>query len=375
MIQVGVTLGVEEEFHILNPETGRLAPGSRQIMEEAPVEAAERASTTQMEFQRSMIETATPICGSLDELRSALTASRRALIASADRLGLWIAAAGTVPDSGIANAPVYPDDRYRRISDEYRQLATEQQVCACQVQVGVPDRDLAIRLIPRVRGWLPTLLALSAGSPFFQFNDTGYASYRSIVISRWPTAGPMPIFADFADYRQRVDRLIEAGVIGDYGMIYYDVRPSHRYPTLEIRIADACPLLDDVMVISALARALVVTAAAEEHAGAPPAAVTDELVRGATWRAARYGLRGQLVDAVAGESVSAADLVRRLVRHVGDALDSHGDTDLVIAGVDALQRRSSSAERQRRVLNQGCGMAGVVAAVVAETRGGLSLEL
>ncbi|MBB5867628.1 carboxylate-amine ligase [Allocatelliglobosispora scoriae] len=373
MDQVGMTVGVEEEFHILNPETGRLAPASRQIMEEAPVEAAERVNTAQQEFKRSMIETATPICETIDEVRSALIASRSSLISSADRLGLWIAAAGTVPDSGISNAPVYPDDRYRRISDEYRQLATEQQVCACQVQVGVPDRDLAIRLIPRLRGWLPPLLALTAGSPFFQSNDTGYASYRSIVVSRWPTAGPMPVFKDYADYRLRVDRLIEAGVIGDYGMIYYDVRPSHRYPTLEIRIADACPSLEDVVLVSALARALVVTAAAEEAAGKAPAAVTDELVRGATWRAARSGLRGQLVDPVAGESVSAPDLVRRLVKHVGDALDEMGDRDYVVGAVDALLRRGSSAQRQRRALGQGAGMTGVVAAVVAETREGLTL--
>ena len=117
----------------------------------------------------------------------------------------------------------------------------EQQVCACQVQVGVPDRDLAVRVCRRVRAWLPVLLALSASSPMFRGADTGYASYRTIAISRWPTVGPPPDFDTAAEYDESVSTLVDTGVISDAGMIYYDARPSARYPTVEIRIADACP--------------------------------------------------------------------------------------------------------------------------------------
>ncbi|MEV6969878.1 glutamate--cysteine ligase [Hamadaea sp. NPDC051192] len=363
---VGLTFGVEEEFHLLNPATGRLAPGARQLL--SAFGAHDVFGLPNQEFQQAMVETATPVCHDLDELRQALIATRTTLIQAGDRVGLWIAAAGTVPDCGIVTAPVYPDERYRRISDEYRRLAVEQQVCACQVQVGVPDEDLAFHLIRRIRGWLPVLLALSGGSPYFQNQDTGYASYRAVVLSRWPTSGPMPLFADRTDYHRRVDKLITAGVIGDYGMIYYDVRPSQRYPTLEIRIADACPMLDDVLLIAALARALVVTAADEEERGEPIPDVADELLRGATWRAARSGLRGKLVDAVAGDAVASKDLVRRFIRHVRPALEASGDDAYVDEALLELAKRGTSAERQRRALSAGKGMHKVTASIVAETR-------
>ena len=232
----------------------------------------------------------------------------------------------------------------------------------------MPDPDLAVRLVQRIRGWLPTLLALTAGSPFFQHVDTGYDSYRAIVVARWPTAGPPPVFTDHAGYRQAVERLIHAGVIDDPGMIYYDVRPSMRYPTLEFRIADACPRVDDAALLAGLARALVVTAAAEDLAGAPPEAVPEELLRGATWRAARSGLRGRLIDPVAGEAVRAPDLVRRLLTRIRPAAELTGDWAYLSEGVDALLRRGTSSERQRRALSTGDGEPGVVAALVAETR-------
>src|ERR1700730_8119741 len=153
--------------------------------------------------------------------------------------------------------------------EEYQQIVVEQQVCACQVQVGVPNRDLAVRVCRRVRAWLPVLLALSARSPMFRRVDTGYASFRTIAISRWPTVGPPPDFESAAEYDEAVSTLVDSGVISDAGMIYYDARPSARYPTVEIRIPDACPRVDDALLLAALARALVVTTAAEDRAGEP----------------------------------------------------------------------------------------------------------
>jgi carboxylate-amine ligase len=229
---------------------------------------------------------------------------------------------------------------------------------------------MAVRCVSRVRPWLPALLALTAGSPYFQRSDTGYASYRNIVISRWPTGGPPPEFHDVADYEHRVKMLVEAGVISDPAMIYYDVRPSHRYPTLEIRIADAMPLVDDVMVLAALARALVMTAAAQELRGDPPVQVSEEIVRGATWKAARSGLGGMLVDPILRQPVRAPELLRRLVSHVEEALDASGESGIVLEGLDAILGRGTSAERQRRSLSFGLGFDGVVASIVGESRSG-----
>lgn len=362
----GATIGVEEEFHVLAPPDGQLTAGSPRLLE-----LTAGGNVVEQEFQQSMIETATPVCHSLDEVRAALVHSRRALVDAADRAGLWVATAGSVPDSGTRKGSTFADDRYRRISDDYRRLAVEQQVCACQVQVGVPDRDLAVRVIARIRGWMPTLLALTGSSPFFQHGDTGYASYRAVVVARWPTGGPPPTHPDYGSYLRSVQTLIRAGVIGDHGMVYYDVRPSFRYPTVEIRIADACPNIEDATTVAALARALVVTAAADEQAGAAPVEVADDLLRGATWRAARSGLRGQLVDPFAAEQVLAATVVGRLLAHLHPALAATGDLERATDGVDAILRRGTSAEQQRRLLSNGEGHPGIVRALVRQTRAGL----
>jgi carboxylate-amine ligase len=361
---VGKTIGVEEEFHLVNPDTGRPAPAAEQVLAKAPPGLA----IAQQEFQRSMIETATEVCTDIAGIRAEIERTRRQLIDTVEDSGLALAAVGTIPGSGTQMGPVFPDERYRRISDEYRHLAVEQQVCACQVQVGVPDKELAVRSIRRIRGWLPTLLALTAGSPYFRQGDTGYQSYRNIITTRWPTGGSPPAFAGLEDYEKRTNALMEAGVISDPGMIYYDVRPSNRYPTLEIRIADACPLVDDVVTLAALCRALVVTAAKAELRGDRAPVVQDEMLRAATWKAARSGLTGQLVDPVAGQPVNAQEMVRRLVSYIREALEENGDAELAMDGLDAIVKRGSSALRQRRVLNSGNGFEGVVSSVTAETK-------
>src|SRR4051794_38827269 len=148
-----------------------------------------------------MVETATDVHTGLSELRADLVARRASVIGAAESLGLAVVAAGTVPGAGIQATRVYPNERYEWMAEEYRQVVVEQQVCACQVQVGVPDPDLAVRITRRVRAWLPTLLALSVSSPYFAGQDTGYGSYRTVVISRWPTVGPPPDVASFGEYQ------------------------------------------------------------------------------------------------------------------------------------------------------------------------------
>lgn len=361
---VGTTIGVEEEFHLVDPGTAALTTGAGRIMHAQNGDDGHAGP----ELQRSMIETATPVCLGMEEVADAIRAGRKSLLEVADRVGLWVVAAGTVPDSGHPVGDVFPDPRYERMAEEYRQLVDEQQVCACQIQVGVPDREMAVTLIRRIRVWLPTLLALSSGSPYFLGGDTGYASYRTVVLSRWPTSGPPPMFASAADYDRTVQRLIDSGVISDSGMIYFDVRASARYPTLEIRVADACPLLADVVLIAALARALVVTAAAEEHAGLPSPAVEQVLLKAATWRAARSGLTGQLVDPLEAREVAAADLVARLLSYLRPALEERGDWLFVKSAAAGLLARGTSAQRQRRAFRAAREPADVIASVVAETR-------
>jgi carboxylate-amine ligase len=318
------------------------------------------------ELQRTMIETATVVCRDIPSLRADLVRRRGLLIDAAGRSGLAVAASGTLPGSGEPVGRVYPKARYQWMYEEYRQLVVEQQVCACQVQVGVPDRDLAVRICRRVRAWLPVLLAMSASSPMFVGRDTGYSSYRTIAISRWPTVGPPPDFDTAAEYDSAVSTLVESGVISDAKMIYYDARPSARYPTVEIRISDACPLVDDAVLLAALGRALVVTAAAEDLDGRP-APFTTVLDRAATWRAARSGLDAELVDPLTGRPTAAVDVVSAMLAYLRPALEHHGDWDLTQQLSRDLMYRGTSSRRQQELLEAGATDPIIVGSIVEET--------
>lgn len=342
MRAVGATVGVEEEFHILDPGSGRLTRVDARTLSDWDGEPV-----AEPELQLTMVETASAVCRTLAELRADLVRRRLALRDAVTELGLQVAAAGTVPDAGARAVGVYPSDRYRHMAQEYQQIAREQQVCACQVQVGVPDPELAVAVLGRIRVWLPVLLAISASSPYFGNRDTGYASYRTIVYSRWPTAGPPAAFASADEYDQLVADLIRSGTIADPGMIYYDARPSARYPTVEIRIADACPLVDDAVLLAALGRALVRTAAAEIDAGIPAVPARTELLRAASWRAARSGLDADLIDPARAEAVPAQALLDRLLTHLQPALAAHAEEATVAALLAAARTRGTSAHRQR----------------------------
>jgi carboxylate-amine ligase len=356
---VGDTFGVEEEFHIVNGETGVLRPAVATLMS-TPAEL-------EPELQRTMVETATKICASLPELRADLVTRRADLVAAASRSGLAVAASGSLPGSGELLGRVYPKARFHWMYEEYRQLVVEQQICACQVHVNVPDRDLAVRVCRRVRAWLPLLLALSASSPMFRGSDTGYASYRTVALSRWPTVGPPPDFESAKDYDEAVSTLVDSGVISDAGMIYYDARPSARYPTVEIRIADACPLVDDVVLLAALSRALVVTAAAEDRAGLPLPNTSPVLLRASTWRAARSGLDADLVDPVGARPVPARRLVNALLEYLEPALRRADEWDVACELIRRLTERGTSSHRQRDLLMASATDAEIVHSIAAET--------
>ena len=356
------TFGVEEEFHLVDPVGRVLTPVAGTVVAHAQRLGVE----VDPEFQRTSIETATAVCRSLDELRRQLVARRKAAAQAAAAAGAALMAAGTAPMPGGPGHPVFPDDRYVWMAHEFGQVASEHQICSCQVQVGVPDRELAVGVLNRVRRWLPVLLALSASSPFWDGVDTSFASYRTMLWSRWPTAGPTAPFSSVADYQELVAALQRTGTARDLGMMYFDARLSHRYPTVEIRVADACPRVDDAVLLAGLARALVTTAARETVRDGPGDDARVELLRSATWRAARSGLTGQLVDPLSWRSRPAPEVVSLLADHVAAALDDSGDAAVVHDLLVRLLVEGSSAQRQRAVWARG-SIEDVVDALVAET--------
>jgi carboxylate-amine ligase len=235
--------------------------------------------------------------------------------------------------------------------------------------VGIPDRDLAVAVAQRVTRWLPLLLALSASSPYWRGDDTGYASTRSLLWQRWPTAGASGLVRSADDHEALVAELISSGTITDRAMIYFDVRPSAHAPTLELRITDACPDVDDVVMLAGLFRALVHRERDAVLGGTPLMRVRGPVLRAATWRAARSGLEGELVDlSDVARPVPAADAVRGFTDGLRDHLEAHNDWAVVSALVDRALRRGSPADWQRRVLRRRGRLADVVDALLTTTR-------
>jgi len=219
------TIGVEEEYQLVDPTSRRLVAQVDRVLPVAEQQAPDEVSH---ELQETMIEIGTPVCRTLEEVRAELIRLRTTVGAAAASRGVRIVAAGSHPTSPTDEEHITDQPGYREIAGRYAHLATEQKVFGCHVHVGVADRDLGIAAMNMMRPWLPVLLALSASSPFWGGIDTGYASYRSVVFGRWPTAGPAETFASRAEYDRVVDDLLATESIDDRARLYWDVRPSAR---------------------------------------------------------------------------------------------------------------------------------------------------
>ena len=228
-------------------------------------------------------------------------------------------------------------------------VARQQLTCGQHIHVQVSSPEEGIGVLDRIRTWLPVITALSANSPFWQGEDSGYASYRSIVWGLWPTAGPTEPFGDPAGYQRALDNLTASGVALDAGMIYFDARLSAKYPTVEIRVPDVSADVDVAVLLAALARALVETAADQWRQDVPTPGMRVELLRGAAWRAARSGLTEHLVDPETGLPHPAWSVVDALVKHVEPALRLHADLDTVERTLDRMRTEGTGADRQRAV--------------------------
>lgn len=362
---MAVRIGVEEEFHVLDIESGLLVPRAGEVLGRL-----RRRPDFTAELQQSAVEWNSGVHSCLDSLHADIVKARLRLDAAASPLGLAVAAAGTVPLARVTSGDTTADPRYRHMADEYRQVADEHLVCSAQVHVDVPDRDTAVRIMCAVSPWLPPLLALSASSPFWLGADTGYASWRTMLWQRWPTAGPAGCFTRAEDYDAAVSGLVRSGVISDPGMVYYDVRPSDHQRTLELRICDACPRAETVVLVAGLFRALVEDARARlERPGAQDCDGRHEGLRAANWRAARTALEGPLVDPATGLAAPAPAVLRDMLRRLRPALEAAGDWDTVCALMEEALARGSAAHRLRGVVEEE-GLPAGVETLVEETRGG-----
>ena len=361
-------VGVEEEFLLIDSTRLQAMPDGEAVIAEASRRLPEPSGDghgVAQEFKREQVETGSAPRTDLAELESDLRRLRAALSASARTLGRDLAAIGTCPLRVASTTS--PDERYQQMDDALGIVGRNHLTCGMHVHVAIATRAEGVAVLDRIRPWLPTLLALSANSPYWQGEDTNYASYRHVALGLWPSAGPTEEFGDEAGYDAAVAHLIESGAALDAGMIYFDARLSARYPTVEIRAADVTPRLSTAMLIAGLCRALVETAAREARHDCRPSGVRTDLLRAAMWRAARSGLSGDLVDPVEAQSVDAWNQIDKLVDHLAIALQTSGDAGVVDAGLRDIQDRGTGSDEQRISYARQGHMRDVVLDAIART--------
>lgn len=376
---VGRTLGVEEELHVADAASGRLVSRAPAVL--AALEGAEpdlaAAGTMVSELTLSQVETVTGVAsGVADVLQRALTLRSHAA-AAAERHGLALLASGTPVLGDAREQQVADADRYDSLRTRGAGLVTQQLIAGLHLHLGVGgadpqvDDESRVVVVDALRPWLPALLALTANSPFWLGSDTGFASYRQIHWQRWPVVGPPPRLRDPRGWQAAVDALVATEVVDDASYVYWDVRLSTRFPTVEVRVADVLATVDDAALFVGLVRALAVRAVDDHEAGRDVLDPPQHVLRAAMWQAARYGLEGRLLDPTQARTSAAADVVDALVRHAEPGLARTGDADVVREGLQRLRRDGNGAMRQRRAFAR-AGWPGVVDVVRVDPQAALA---
>ena len=352
------TVGVEEEFQLVDPTSLALVPAIEVLLEaRAAMGLAENSVTS--ELLASFLELRSPIYGTVAELATELPALRRRVRDLAEGCGVRLAAAGTHPFSRATAQPITNHERYRRVEEEMGWTARMQAIYGLHVHIAVPNEERAIRAVAALSRYVPLFIALSANSPFWAGSDTGLSSVRVKVFNLVPRSGLSPNFRSWEDFEGYVDTLVDAGSIPDYSLCWWDARPHPRLGTVELRAPDAQTETARTISLAALAQCLVATA--DEH---PPEnwLFTEEN----KWRATRYGLDAQLHDFSTGRSATAREVARHLVKTLRPISQDLG-CEAELKGVLEIVEGGTGAERQRAVFNRRGSTEDVVAYLVAAT--------
>ncbi len=370
-----LTIGIEEEYLLVDAET-------LDLVEEAPaglMEQAERELQGHVspEFLQCQIEVETSVCRTVGEARAELAKLRRVLARIAGEHGLALIAASTHPFADWSRMQFTPKERYLQLAEDLAGVGRRLLICGMHVHVGVEDEDLRIDLFNQLPYFLPHLLALSTSSPFWQGRDMGLQSYRLTVFDTLPRTGLPPEFESWGEYTRAVDVLVHAGIIEDATKVWWDLRPSARFPTLESRICDVCTRLDDAVAIAAMTQSLVRMLWRLRRRNQRWRRYGRFLVNENRWRAQRYGTREGLIDFGRGELVPYEELLRELQELLREDAAALGCEKELLATSDILER-GTSAERQRQVYHRALeagadeheALRGVVRFLIEETVAG-----
>ncbi|MFG2718987.1 glutamate--cysteine ligase [Streptomyces sp. NPDC048416] len=365
------TVGVEEELLLVDPHTGAPRALSSEVLARlTKCPGGERGVPEGVfagELQGQQLEFGTRPRKDMEELGVEIARWRRAAARHAQEAGAAVAALATSPLP--ARPAVNAGRRYQWMEEQFGLTTQEQLTCGCHVHVSVASDEEGVAVVDRIQPWLPVLTALSGNSPYWQGDDSLYSSYRSRVWGRWPMSGPTGPFGSAERYHAQVDAMVTSGVVHDRGMIYFDARLSHRYPTVEIRVADVCLEATTTLLVACLSRALVETAAREWKNGRPIVGHGVSLLRLAAWRAARSGIDGELLHPLTMRPAAAPVVAHALLDHLREALEDSGDLAWARKTTAELFAHGNGARLQRAVFARTGSLSSVVATCVRRTQG------
>lgn len=363
-----LTIGIEEEYQIIDPDTRELRSYITEILEEGRLVLREQVKP---ELHQSIVEVGTQVCKTPQEVRAELVRLRRAIIGLAAKKGLKIAAAGTHPFSSWMTQDITPLERYAGVEKDMQDLARRLLIFGTHVHIGIEDREFLIDAMNVARYMLPHVLCLSTSSPFWMGRQTGLKSYRSVVFRNFPRSGVPPVFGSWAEFSALVDALVRTGCVPDGSKIWWDIRPNWSYPTLEFRICDVCTRVDEAVCVAAILQAVIAKLWKLRRDNQTFRVYHSALIEENKWRAVRHGLEGKLLDLGKQEELPAAELICELVDwFIDDVVDDLGSRADVRYAHQILEH-GSSAERQLAVFKRTGDLKAVVDHLIEETAEGI----
>ncbi|MBK9215243.1 MAG: carboxylate-amine ligase [Chloracidobacterium sp.] len=345
------TLGIEEEFQIVDPETRELKSHVSEILDEGKMLLGEKIKP---EMIQSMIEVGTGVCANIQEARTDITQLRCIISDLAQKKGMAIVAASTHPFSKWSEQEIYDGARYKLLVDELQMVARSLLIFGVHVHVGIPDLERRIHIMNAARYFLPHILAMTTSSPFWLGHNTGLKSYRSEVFKKFPRTEIPDHFESYAQYEAYVNLLIKMNCIPDGSKIWWDVRPHYKFPTLEFRVCDIPTRVDDTVAVAALFQAIVARLHQLIDKNLGFRIYKRRLILENKWRAIRYGLDGKLLDLGKQKEVPVKDLIRELLDFVEPVVGPLGSRD-EIDHIHTILDRGTSADEQLRVYEQSGG--------------------
>ena len=363
------TLGIEEEFAIIDPQTRELRSHIQEILEGGKVTLKEQIKP---EMHQSVVELGTEICGSIADARTHVVDLRSKLADLAGRSGLKIASVGTHPFSHWHDQLITEGERYQEIVKDMQLVARANLIFGLHVHVGIPNRETAIHVMNQARYFLPHIYALSVNSPFWVGQDTGLKGYRLKVFERFPRTGIPDAFESLSEYEDYCKLLVRTGCIDNPKKIWWDIRLHPFFDTLEVRVCDAQSRVDDTLAIAALIQAVVAKLFKLLGQNTTFRVYRRRLLDENRWRATRYGLDGTLIDFGREAAVETRSLIKELLRFVEDEVEQLG-SQREMAHIEKICEEGTGADRQLAVYHRTHDMKAVVDHIVAETYEGLSV--